>query len=122
MISVAGAIGDVQNALVMAAPPVAVYGVPRLISVCARYVVCPLEEPAAAIATATTTAASDDVPAPHDAADVDAQCDLDVVCTAGGHRLRVDEFQTAGGVRRPEASSATRSASRPSRSRITCDR
>ena len=36
LISVAGAIGDVQKALVIAAPPVAVYGVPRLISVCAR--------------------------------------------------------------------------------------
>ena len=36
LISVAGAIGEVQNALVMAAPPVAVYGVPRLIRVCAR--------------------------------------------------------------------------------------
>ena len=34
--SCAGAMGEVQNALVMAAPPVAVYGVPRLISVCAR--------------------------------------------------------------------------------------
>ena len=36
LISVAGAIGEVQNALVMAAPPVAVNGVPRLISTCAR--------------------------------------------------------------------------------------
>ena len=36
LISVAGATGEVQNALVMAAPPVAVNGVPRLISVDAR--------------------------------------------------------------------------------------
>ena len=64
----------------------------------------------------------DDIPAPHDAAHVDAQRDLDVVFTAGGHRLRVDEIQTAGGVRRPDSSSATRSTSAPSRSRITCDR
>jgi hypothetical protein len=54
--SVAGATGEVQNALVMGAPPVAVYGVPMLMSVCARYDVCPLEEPATAIAAAMTMA------------------------------------------------------------------
>ncbi len=36
LISVAGATGEVQKALVMAAPPVAVKGVPMLIRVCAR--------------------------------------------------------------------------------------
>ena len=58
LMRVAGATGEVQNALVIAAPPVAVNGVPMLISVCARNVVCPLEEPASAIATATTIEAT----------------------------------------------------------------
>ena len=63
-----------------------------------------------------------DPPAPHDAADVDPQRNLDVVCATGVHRLRVDEFQTAGGVRRPVESAAICSESESPCSRITCVR
>src|SRR4051794_21790240 len=58
LIRFAGAIGDVQNALVIADPPVAVYGVPRAISVEARKLVCPPEEDASAMTMATTIVAS----------------------------------------------------------------
>ena len=122
LIRVAGAIGEVQNALVIGAPPGGGVRSPdaheRLRAV--RRV--PARGAGHGDRDGDDDGRGDDPPAPQDAANVDPERDLDVVCASGVHRLRVDEFQTAGGVRRPEASAATCSESPESFSRITCDR